>query len=179
MAQFDVYANINSSSKKLYPFLVDVQSNLLDSLETRLVIPLILRSNFGNITIKNLTPILLLNEQEFILLTPQIAAINKKHLGKLINNCKSVASRPGTPACGACSCGCAMRSCAWNGSCPGCASWGASTTGWTTRRPRSSTWPSSRRSSCRAIPTRTTRRSGWSSMRGSTARLWSAPTPTG
>jgi len=90
MAQFDVYANINSSSKKLYPFLVDVQSNLLDSLETRLVIPLILRSNFGNITIKNLTPILLLNEQEFILLTPQIAAINKKHLGKLINNCKSI-----------------------------------------------------------------------------------------
>ena len=40
MAQFSIYANINPISKNIYPYLLDVQSPLLDSLETRLVIPL-------------------------------------------------------------------------------------------------------------------------------------------
>jgi len=87
MPQFDIHTNTNPYSKKQYPYLIDVQSNILDQLETRLVIPLILKSNFGHNIIKYLTPILTINNQEYIVLTPQIAAINKKILGKTIDNC--------------------------------------------------------------------------------------------
>jgi len=40
MSQFMVYRNSNPNSSKAYPYLLDVQSNLLESLDTRLVIPL-------------------------------------------------------------------------------------------------------------------------------------------
>jgi len=39
MARFDVYANPGSKSDTT-PYLLDVQSDLLDDLETRMVIPL-------------------------------------------------------------------------------------------------------------------------------------------
>ena len=40
MAQFDVYPNPSPRSKVTVPYVVDVQSNLLSVLPTRLVIPL-------------------------------------------------------------------------------------------------------------------------------------------
>jgi toxin CcdB len=89
MPQFDIYINSNPSSKALYPYLIDVQSPLLEALETRLVIPAISKLKFENKSIKNLTPILQIKGQDFFVLTPQIAAIHKKLLGKAIDNCKS------------------------------------------------------------------------------------------
>ncbi|PKM71006.1 MAG: plasmid maintenance protein CcdB [Firmicutes bacterium HGW-Firmicutes-17] len=89
MPQFDIYTNINQASKALYPYLVDVQSSLLENLETRLVIPLITKSKFGNNSIKNLIPNILIKNQEYFVITPQIAAINNKQLGKVIDNCKT------------------------------------------------------------------------------------------
>lgn len=41
MAQFDVYLNPSSSAKHGMPYVVVVQSDLLESLATRLVIPLV------------------------------------------------------------------------------------------------------------------------------------------
>ncbi len=41
MAQWDVYPNRNPRTKTEVPFLVDVQSNLLSDLRTRLVMPLV------------------------------------------------------------------------------------------------------------------------------------------
>ena len=38
--QFDVYHNKNAASKGRFPYLLDVQTELLDSLETRVVVPL-------------------------------------------------------------------------------------------------------------------------------------------
>lgn len=40
MSQFSLYDNLNADSKDAYPYFVDVQHGLLDSLNTRLVIPL-------------------------------------------------------------------------------------------------------------------------------------------
>jgi toxin CcdB len=40
MAQFDVYRNPNPATRARIPYLVDVQSKLLDSLATRVVVPL-------------------------------------------------------------------------------------------------------------------------------------------
>jgi toxin CcdB len=89
MNQYSIYTNTNPSSKALYPFLMDVQSPFLDSLETRLVIPLALKSRFSDKVIKNLTPIVNVNSSEYLILTPQMAAISKKSLGILVEDCSS------------------------------------------------------------------------------------------
>ena len=89
MAQYSTYKNMNPSSKSIYPYLLDVQSPLLESLDTRLVIPLSLKSRFKDKVIKNLTPVLSIMKTEYILLTPQMAAIHKNHLGTFVEDCSA------------------------------------------------------------------------------------------
>ena len=84
MAQFDLYSNTNYATKAIYPYLLDVQSPLLDSLDTRLVIPLALTSRFKEKAIKNLTPEITIKGHTYLVLTPQMAAISKKSLGIFI-----------------------------------------------------------------------------------------------
>jgi toxin CcdB len=84
MAQFILYSNTNHATKAIYPYLLDVQSPILDSLDTRLVIPLALTSRFKDKVIKNLTPELSIKGHDYLVLTPQMAAINKKSLGVFI-----------------------------------------------------------------------------------------------
>ena len=40
MAQFSAYANSNPATRESYPYLLDIQSNLLRDLRTTIVIPL-------------------------------------------------------------------------------------------------------------------------------------------
>ncbi len=40
MAQFDVYRNANPATRARIPYVLEVQSDLLDSLATRVVVPL-------------------------------------------------------------------------------------------------------------------------------------------
>jgi toxin CcdB len=82
MAQFNVYLNTNNSTKNEYPYLVDIQSPLLETLDTRLVIPLILLSKMNSKPIKGLTPVFKIKGNEYILLTSQMAGIHKKYLGR-------------------------------------------------------------------------------------------------
>lgn len=80
MAQFDVYANPSNTTKTHYPYLVDIQSTLLTDLATRIVIPLGKRSAFGGQTMQGLTPEITFDEQELLLLTPQISSVPEKRL---------------------------------------------------------------------------------------------------
>jgi len=88
MPQFDIFINTNQNSRALYPYLVDVQSPLLDALKTTLVIPLLLKTKHENISMKNLTPTIQIEKKEYLVLTPQMASVNNKILGKVIGNCK-------------------------------------------------------------------------------------------
>ena len=47
MAQFDVYRNKNANSRVDIPFLLDVQSDLLAHIDTRVVIPLAKAGSFS------------------------------------------------------------------------------------------------------------------------------------
>lgn len=89
MAQFDVHENSNPKTKKLIPYLLDVQNNLLGDLATTVVIPL---CSAGTPTrgITRLMPILDINldgnAESFLLLTPQLAGIQRRELGKAVAN---------------------------------------------------------------------------------------------
>ena len=86
MSQYMVYKNSNPNSKKAYPYLLDVQSNFLESLETRIVIPLSLLSLFQNREIAKLTPTFKIEGKDYLLLTPQMASINRKQLGSQVSD---------------------------------------------------------------------------------------------
>lgn len=90
MAQFAVYLNTNESSRKMYPYLLDVQSPLLDSLDTRIVIPLARKALFQDREIKYLTPSLTIKGAAYLVLTPQMAAIHKKSLGDFVEDCSYI-----------------------------------------------------------------------------------------
>lgn len=81
MAQFQVFANPNEATKKAFPYLLDVQSPLLDSLETRLVIPLAPATARPGSRIDELNPLLSVKGREMLVLTQQMAAIGRKDIG--------------------------------------------------------------------------------------------------
>jgi toxin CcdB len=78
MAQFSIYKN-NGQNKKAYPYFMDVQSELLSDLNTGLVIPLACK-NTTNSQVKGLTPSLLIEGEEFVILVNMLTTINKKIL---------------------------------------------------------------------------------------------------
>ena len=87
MAQYQIYENLNPNSKHTYPYLIDVQTTLLTDLETRIVIPVVLKSKFGKGIITNLNPIIVINKKEYVIITQQISGIPSKQLGSSICDC--------------------------------------------------------------------------------------------
>jgi len=55
MAQFTVCRNKNPETRSAIPFLLDIQNNLLDDLETRVVIPLCPFPEMKGKTLRTLT----------------------------------------------------------------------------------------------------------------------------
>ncbi|NQU65854.1 MAG: CcdB family protein [SAR324 cluster bacterium] len=86
MPQFTVYENINDLSQKIYPYLLDVQNDLLEGLNTRVVIPMCLPSTIGKKAINNLSPQLEIQGNIYTLLTPQLAGIPISELGPAVCN---------------------------------------------------------------------------------------------
>jgi toxin CcdB len=75
MPRFDVYLN-SGEYAEVTPYLLDVQSNLLQELETRIVIPLRRRDRFAAVNLPaNLTPTFEIEGIECLLETPKLAAV--------------------------------------------------------------------------------------------------------
>lgn len=75
MARFDVYANPGRHANTT-PYLLDVQSDLLDGLESHMVIPLRSLQHFPQVKLPTcLTPVLTINGQDYLLETPKMGAL--------------------------------------------------------------------------------------------------------
>jgi toxin CcdB len=81
MSQLTVYRNKNPQTLSAVPFLLDVQHDLLSDLETRVVIPLRPVSAIKDKAVKPLMPVLEIEGERFVLLTPQMAGIPRSELG--------------------------------------------------------------------------------------------------
>ena len=80
MARFDIFLN-EGRSKKTTPYLIDIQSNVISALATRIVIPLRTLTAFGALTVpKDLCPTITVLGEKVFLDTPQIAAIPANEL---------------------------------------------------------------------------------------------------
>ena len=84
MSQYTLYKNENKSSKKAYPYFVNVQSDLLNDLNSRIVIPLSPHKTLKQTNAKKLCPIIDIDEGCFVLLTHQITTVPKSILKKEI-----------------------------------------------------------------------------------------------
>jgi toxin CcdB len=81
MSQFTVCRNKNPQTSSAVPFLLDVQNDLLSDLETRVVVPLSPLSVMKGTTLRALMPVLEIEGERFVMLTPQMAGIPKSELG--------------------------------------------------------------------------------------------------
>ena len=83
MAQFDVCLNPNPDSAPALPYLLEVQSDLLEPVSTRIVVPLALLSERGQ-PAKYLNPQFEIEGVQVVMVTEQIAGIPKRALGKKV-----------------------------------------------------------------------------------------------
>jgi toxin CcdB len=81
VTQFSVYRNKNARTKTTFPLLVDVQSDLLEPLNTRVVIPMTKAPALTKKPVSHLTPEVSFDGDRYLLMTPQLAGIGRAELG--------------------------------------------------------------------------------------------------
>ena len=81
MAQFDVYQNPRAG---VFPLLVDIQSDLLSRLETRVVVPMTTVKKLGAKPITRLNPTVRVDGTEYVLVFQDLAAVPLSVLSKRV-----------------------------------------------------------------------------------------------
>ena len=80
MPRFAVYRNPSRASRERFPFLLDVQSDLLDELDTRLVAPLAPVASLSAPAMTRLMPVLQVEGADYVMVAPQVAGIPRRLL---------------------------------------------------------------------------------------------------
>jgi len=78
--QYDVYPNPSPRMRDAYPYVVDVQSDLLKALATRMVVPLALTSLPSSSLPRRLCPLLQVKGQTLMLVPFEAAPLDKRYL---------------------------------------------------------------------------------------------------
>jgi toxin CcdB len=81
MTQFAAHRNPNPATRSAVPFLLDVQSDLLEDLVTRVVIPLYEPAAIKGGIIERLMPCVEIDGAPYIAVTLELAGIPRKLLG--------------------------------------------------------------------------------------------------
>ena len=81
MARFDIYPNPGQTKKSDVPYLMDVQCDLLSSLDSRIVVPMRRADRFPKVALpQNLLPIFEIEGLSCIMETPKLVAVPVKIL---------------------------------------------------------------------------------------------------
>lgn len=88
MAQFDVYLNLNSATRKTIPYVLDVQAGLLDALATRVVVPLVLVEEMGGVA-KQLNPQFKVKGTAVVMSTGELAGLPLRSFGEKVTSLKA------------------------------------------------------------------------------------------
>lgn len=88
MARFDVYTNPDSAERKLIPFYLDVQSDHVQGIQTRIVVPL-WKSGLLSAPVENLNPEFEVAGQRVVMDTPALGAAPTAVLRRVAGNLTS------------------------------------------------------------------------------------------
>ena len=83
MARYDVYAHPDAALRKVTPFLLDVQNEYIDSLDTRVVIPMRAAALYRH-PIRDLNPVFDVSGKSVVLDTAALAAFPARELKKRV-----------------------------------------------------------------------------------------------
>jgi toxin CcdB len=78
--QFDVFENPSPRMRDVYPYVVDVQSDLLSSLATRMVVPLAVTTLAAKDLPRRLCPVITVNNKSLMLVAFEAAPLDKRLL---------------------------------------------------------------------------------------------------
>jgi toxin CcdB len=81
MPQFDVFKNPGGG---MYPLVLDIQSDELARLGTRVVAPLVVRKKYGARPIARLNPLATIGSVEYVVLFQDLASIPVSALGERV-----------------------------------------------------------------------------------------------
>ncbi len=84
MAQFDVFRNVKRGN---FPLLLDVQAELLATLATRTVVPIMRKRRLGRSLVTRLNPTIDIDGIEYVAVFQEIAAVPLSILGSKIVSC--------------------------------------------------------------------------------------------
>lgn len=87
MAQFDIYRNPNAETNQMVPYLLDVQADLLESLATRVVVPLIAASAMAK-AIRHLNPQFQIGDAAVVMSTAELAGVSIRAIGEKVGSLK-------------------------------------------------------------------------------------------
>ncbi|HED3306026.1 CcdB family protein [Aeromonas veronii bv. sobria] len=80
--QFTIYRN--KGNAHTYPYLLDVQSDIIGELNTRLVIPLVPLAGFPGRPAQRLNPVISVEGGKHLVLTHEMAAVRLGQLGEVV-----------------------------------------------------------------------------------------------
>lgn len=86
MAQFDVFENTNKTTKTLYPYLLDIQSDLLSELNTTVVVPMTSPGKNKETYLSVLHPVCRISGKKYVVVTTLLAGIERKLLQKKVTS---------------------------------------------------------------------------------------------
>jgi toxin CcdB len=81
MTQYHAHKNRDAASQKVYPFVLEVQSGLLQDLATRVVLPMRKLKDYPSKPISRLNPIFKMDGVDYIVLAQQISVMPSKAIG--------------------------------------------------------------------------------------------------
>ncbi|AVT60364.1 MULTISPECIES: CcdB family protein [Pectobacterium] len=77
--QYKVYRNNGNSNS--YPYLLNIQSDIIGELHTRLVIPLFPLHKIARPPARRLTPIVTVEGNDYLIMTHEMASVRRSQLG--------------------------------------------------------------------------------------------------
>ena len=89
MAHWDVHRNLSPRSRGRVPYLLDIQADLLRSLQTRIVVPLYEPTAFGP-PAKKLNPTVEVDGERFVASFAEIAGVPLEVLGPKVGNASAM-----------------------------------------------------------------------------------------
>jgi toxin CcdB len=83
MGQFDIYRN---PRKGVFPLLLEIQSEVLSELSTRVVVPMTSIKEYGATPITRLNPTARVGRIEYVLVFQELAAVPRSALGEKVGS---------------------------------------------------------------------------------------------
>lgn len=84
--QYIVYRN--NGNRQAYPYLLDVQSDIIEELNTRVVIPLYPSGRLTTPPVRRLTPILNVEGTDYLVMTHEMASVRMTQIGEQVMNAR-------------------------------------------------------------------------------------------